>query len=843
MEAKGFSLAILGDEGVGKTCFCKRYVDKSFNPNEKPTLGGEYFQKIFFENNGIIKIDILDTSGNPKAGKIAKYLYKDARSIILMFNLTKKSTFENLKTYLENIRMSSVEDPIIYLVGNFAEETSIYRQVTKEAIEEFENANNLKYFEVSCKMGKGINELMKELTKEIIATKKYFTSTIDKDISDISHQDIWEKDFEKHEKNLKIFYKDMLGKKYNFIRCENCYRLLVVKFKNTYNEVSFTCTSCKKETNVNINELDKFLEHFPEKIICFECLKQKEERIKLEYCDKCKHYVCPTCKKNIIKQLREDGNEIHDLYPIYLMDIVCFKDNQKILGFCKTCNKNFCYKCYEYHKAHENTFFDDLIEKLKNEHREELKKEIANLNKFKENFEDCINSIKNEVNSFIMLKNKEIKLKEQLLSQFMNIQYNYQLIETIKNMKYMKEKEFDKNASWDKKLTDIFEVIGKPIQIKNINIFKNHKDNIIPMIIKIKDKQIDGEEKTEIVQKVTDFCSMNDDKYLGISFNNGVLELFENIVKNNNPIQSFEIFNDTEGIKSMSKSTRNINNFFFCGKEKIKNIEFYDGFKNMRTIMEIIDKKKIFTFSLEQNNFIISCDTKNELILYDKESKKIGDITESIDKSGYKNIFSLKEIMNNLIYITFNKNADNSNSTSNGMNSNFFNEEKEEPMMDTSASKNSIKDKVELGTKIIELDENSHKIKREYILSEKQQLIGAISERFILIRDDDYNSIIVFDAKMFNNVQRFYFEKEEKPIFCSALNRRENLIDFILVSDQMKILIQNIYDEENRNITQISGVRIKSQNNEIEKVGKILHIPFKGFIKYIGANKFVVVNY
>ena len=263
----------------------------------------------------------------------------------------------------------------------------------------------------------------------------------------------------------------------------------------------------------------------------------------------------------------------------------------------------------------------------------------------------------------------------------------------------------------------------------------------------------------------------------------------------------------------------------------------------MRTIMEIIDKKKIFTFSLEQNNFIISCDTKNELILYDKESKKIGDITESIDKSGYKNIFSLKEIMNNLIYITFNKNADNSNSTSNGMNSNFFNEEKEEPMMDTSASKNSIKDKVELGTKIIELDENSHKIKREYILSEKQQLIGAISERFILIRDDDYNSIIVFDAKMFNNVQRFYFEKEEKPIFCSALNRRENLIDFILVSDQMKILIQNIYDEENRNITQISGVRIKSQNNEIEKVGKILHIPFKGFIKYIGANKFVVVNY
>lgn len=45
MEAKGFSLAILGDEGVGKTSFCNIYVNKSFNPSEKPTIGGQYFQK------------------------------------------------------------------------------------------------------------------------------------------------------------------------------------------------------------------------------------------------------------------------------------------------------------------------------------------------------------------------------------------------------------------------------------------------------------------------------------------------------------------------------------------------------------------------------------------------------------------------------------------------------------------------------------------------------------------------------------------------------------------------------------------------------------------------------
>ena len=857
MEAKGFSLAILGDEGVGKTSFCNIYVNKSFNPSEKPTIGGQYFQKIIIDNNATIKIDIYDSSGNPKSKKIVKYLYKDARSIILMFNVNKKSTFDSLNSYLEDIRMNSVEDPIIYLVGNFSEEASVNRKVSKDTIKEFERANTLKYFEISCKSGKGIDNIMNELIKEILLTEKYFTSTIDKDISEMSNKENTEKELEKLGKHLKNVYKESKDKKYSLFRCLGCHQLLFLKFRNIYNEVSLICTNCKTEEIININELDGYLDKLSEKIICFECLKQKEERIKLEYCNKCKHYVCPTCKKIIIKRLRGEGSEIHNLFQYCLIDVECFDDQQKIVGHCKTCNKSFCTKCYESHKAHENTFFDDIIEKLKEEHSAEFKKEKLNLNKFKENFEDCINSIRKEVDAFIKLKTQEIKIKEQLLSQLSNIQFNYQLIETIRNMKYMKAKKYDKASSWYQKLTDIFEVIGQPIQIKNINITKNHKGSITPKIIQLKHKNEEEEEKKEAntnyyglyfdkSKEVSDFCSMNDDKYLGISFNNGLLELYENFSKNQIPVHSFEIMNESEGIKSIYKSTRNINNFFFCGKEKIKNIEFYNGYKDIRTIMEIIDKKKIFTFSLEQNNCIISCDSNNKLVIYDKENNKIGDITESIDKNGNKDIFSLNEIMNNVIYITFNKTSDTSSTSSFGRNSYFFNNEMEEPVVDV--SRTSIKDQVELSTKIIELDENTNGIKREHILSEKQHLIGTINQRLVLIRDDNFKSVILFDAKTFKNVQRFYFEEGEKPIFCSDLNRRENLTDFVLVSDKMKMLLQNIYDEEHRNVTQISGLKIKKPENEdIEKdictEGKILHIPFKGFVKYIGENSFVVINY
>ena len=857
MEAKEFSLAILGDKGVGKTSFCNRYINKTFNPGESPTNGGEYFQKIFYDNNAAIKIDIFDTSGDPRSKKIVKYLYKDARSIILMFNLKDKSTFDNLPNYLEEIRNNSVEDPIIYLVGNFSKEAGINGvQVLEKDIKKFILENNIKYFDISCKSGEGINEVMKELTKEILDDEKYFNSTIDRDISDTSIRDNSEKDIEKLGKALKSFYKETKDKKNKFIRCKICHKLLFIKFRN--NGYSLICPSCKTEDNIKIDGVLEAETNSSNNVICYECLKNKEDKIKLEFCGKCKRFHCPKCKNNIIKQLKAEGSEIHNLVPYYLMDIICYDHMHKVIGYCKNCKKNFCNQCYNQHGTHENNFFDDdLVRRIKDEHIKELEKEKDNFKKFKELFEICIYSIRTEVLRFIDLKNKEIKFKEQLLNQLINIPNNYQLIETVKNMKYMKLKKYDINSSWDKKLTDIFEVIGQPIQIKTINITKNNKGDIHRKIIQIKNVKKEDEIKIHenvdfsVIDKneeVTDFCSMNDDKYLGISFANGSLELYDNIEVKQEPIHTFQILDKDEGIKSIYKSIRNTNNFFFCGKGKIKNIEFYDEYKNMRTLMEIIDNRKIFKYVLEQNNYIISCDYENKLIIYDKKSNQIGDITESIDPNGKKYISSLTEIIKNIFYITFSKNIDVSNSPSKKGNTYFFDNENEEQNIDISALRTSINDNIEKGTKIIELNENTFKTKREHILSEKQQIIGAISDNIILIRDDEYNSVNLFDAKKFKNFQRIYFDEGEKPIFCSVLNRRNSLIDFILLSEKM-ILFQNIYDEENRNLKQISELKVKNENSEegnytdIYKEGKMIHLPFKGLVKYMDDNKFVIINY
>ena len=844
MEVKGYSVAILGDEGIGKTSFSLKYTQNIFNENQAPTRGGEYFQKIFDYHNQAIKLDIFVTSGSEKYKKISKYLYKDARSIILMYKINNRDTFSHLKKYLEDIRQYSVENPIIYLVGNFSDISKGSRKVSIEELETFATEEQLKFFEISCKSGKGIKELIDELTNEIIISGKWYTSKIIKDVEESKDLDKTENENNKIKKNLRNYNKD---KKPNYLRCQACDKLFIVRFKSIFNEVSFFCKNCEFEANIPIENLDTYIENLSNRIFCLECKGKKDSKYKLNYCDKCKGYVCSDCEKKHEKLAKANGEAPHYLCPYYLMDISCFKDIKKNIGYCKACKKSFCSRCLKQHKKHEVMYFDDFISQLIKEGKDNIQRENFLLNEFKKNWEDCLNTLKRIINKFVTIKEKEIKLKEQLLFQLSHIQYNYQLIETVKNLKYLDNLKYDKAASWEKKLTDIFEVIGKPIQIKGINISKDKSNfSITPEKVTIGySEEINGESEHK---EITDICSMNDDNYIGISYSNGSLELYGNLIHNKYPLSIFQILENQKTINSIQKSSRNINNYFVCGQYKIKNIEFYDNYKSYKTINEIIDEDKIFMLCLEQDDYYLTSDVYNKIEIYSKDNKKLEDISHCIDPSCSKHILSFNEISNDKIYINYNKLSENKEGILRGVGgkTTLTMDNIEDFTIDLSLEETHslVPQQIELGTKIIEL--NYNRVKREYLLPFKQEIIGVLNERSILIRDEVYGSIILFDVNSFKNTHRFYWNLGGKPIYAGVLNKRINLIDFILVDDKMNIF-QNIYDEKAKTLTQISGLKNKNDGLKIEpevtQRGKIIQTPFKSVVNYIGGNDFIVVNY
>ena len=99
---------LLGETGVGKTGLIARFINNSFEDNITSTTGASYAGKTmtFDEYDGkSIKFEIWDIAGQEKYRSFAKIHYKDAKVAILVYDITRKESFEELQKYwIEQIR-------------------------------------------------------------------------------------------------------------------------------------------------------------------------------------------------------------------------------------------------------------------------------------------------------------------------------------------------------------------------------------------------------------------------------------------------------------------------------------------------------------------------------------------------------------------------------------------------------------------------------------------------------------------------------------------------------------------------------------------------------------------
>ena len=104
-NSKVCKVVLIGESSVGKTCIIYRFVNESFDINEQTSTSASFVSKIFTcdEFNGeSIKYDIWDTVGQEKYRALAKIFYKDASVAILVYDITKRRTFEEIKNYWYN---------------------------------------------------------------------------------------------------------------------------------------------------------------------------------------------------------------------------------------------------------------------------------------------------------------------------------------------------------------------------------------------------------------------------------------------------------------------------------------------------------------------------------------------------------------------------------------------------------------------------------------------------------------------------------------------------------------------------------------------------------------------
>jgi small GTP-binding protein len=150
---------LIGDSETGKSSFLIRYVRNNFSDIFLTTIGLDKEIKIYQYMDKKYRLILWDTAGQERFKSLPKKYFQNADGILLLYDVSKKDTFEHVKNWIEDIKFNLNEErkTNIYLIGN---KLDLERNVTREEGLEMARELGIKYFECSNKLNININEIM-----------------------------------------------------------------------------------------------------------------------------------------------------------------------------------------------------------------------------------------------------------------------------------------------------------------------------------------------------------------------------------------------------------------------------------------------------------------------------------------------------------------------------------------------------------------------------------------------------------------------------------------------------------------------------------------------------------
>ena len=200
-----FKIIIIGDSFVGKSCLTIKAAKNLFENYYTATVGFEFFTMLFKINSKIIRLQIWDTCGQEEYRSLIQNFYRNASLAILVYSIDRRTSFENLEVWLNEVKAKGNPDVKIFLVGNKSDlEES--REVSAEEGQKFYEEHKLNLFvETSAKTGLNVQDLFKKvaiiLNQDHLAYKDMATKadkTLKLPTMEEENINNWEKDEEEN---------------------------------------------------------------------------------------------------------------------------------------------------------------------------------------------------------------------------------------------------------------------------------------------------------------------------------------------------------------------------------------------------------------------------------------------------------------------------------------------------------------------------------------------------------------------------------------------------------------------------------------------------------------------
>ncbi|CAL9112863.1 unnamed protein product [Musa textilis] len=161
-----FKVVLIGDSGVGKSNLLSRFTRNEFSLESKSTIGVEFATRSIRVEDKVVKAQIWDTAGQERYRAITSAYYRGAVGALLVYDVTRHTTFENVERWMKELRDHTDSSIVIMLVGNKADLRHL-RAVTVEDAKAFAERESTFFMETSALESTNVDNAFTEVLTQI----------------------------------------------------------------------------------------------------------------------------------------------------------------------------------------------------------------------------------------------------------------------------------------------------------------------------------------------------------------------------------------------------------------------------------------------------------------------------------------------------------------------------------------------------------------------------------------------------------------------------------------------------------------------------------------------------
>eukprot|EP00118_Oscarella_pearsei_P004538 m.19602 g.19602 ORF g.19602 m.19602 type:complete len:210 (+) comp27867_c0_seq4:47-676(+) len=156
--AAEYKVLVIGEFCTGKTSIVSRFIDNEFTFQTMTTIGIDFQSKVVTVDGVRVRLKVWDTAGQEKFRTITRMHFRGAQGIVLVYDITKRDSFENLQYWVERIQEERLRGESLVLLGNKSDLSS-EREVSEEYAQSFSRELGIKQFQTSAKDNINITEV------------------------------------------------------------------------------------------------------------------------------------------------------------------------------------------------------------------------------------------------------------------------------------------------------------------------------------------------------------------------------------------------------------------------------------------------------------------------------------------------------------------------------------------------------------------------------------------------------------------------------------------------------------------------------------------------------------